>query len=314
MLPGMILGSCTALGVGPAPLTGILEGVIAATILAALAQQLTGDGAIGACMWAFLLADGALGWRAAGYGEPVRRRAGTRIALTGLALGGLNLALLEVGVRSGLIQTTVFPAWAALTGGLLAIGAALAVGGALAWLAIPAMVAAAVGGLWLILEPLASSKRFVFIWPAIVVSIGAGLYMAAWRLGNQKLRQASSRLTALSLVLLAPRLAGGGHPLLQSLRSITSLLRYALRYRPVLLWPGCRSPAAPVAVVTSAAGGAARGCAMRQPATARTTPSSSKVSRMIDASCAGRRRRRRRFTGAPVDCAGRHQRHGRPTR
>lgn len=92
------------------------------------------------------------------------------------------------------------------------------------------MAAAAVGGLWLALEPLANSQRFVFIWPAIVVSIGAGLCIAAWRLGNQKLRQASSTATALSQVLLAPRLSGGGaRPLVLPMVGLTALLLFAGR-------------------------------------------------------------------------------------
>lgn len=113
-------------------------------------------------------------------------------------------------MRAGLLNLTALPAWEALVGGVLALGAALLLGGALAWFAIPTVVVSSVGGSWLALSQLPDTERFALVWPVVVVGMGAGLYIAAWRLGKQKLQQTSRMATAMCLVMLAPRLAAGG--------------------------------------------------------------------------------------------------------
>jgi hypothetical protein len=210
--PGIILSAFTGLGGWSSPLWAPIGGILGAAALVTLTYRLTGDTTVMACAWAAVLTGGALGVRAAATAadDPVRLRAAARASLAGVTLGVLNVLVLEGGMRAGLLSAALLPAWGALVGGLLALGGAVVLGGALAWFAIPTLVVSAVGGAWLALSQFPDSQRLALIWPVAVVGMCVGLSIAAWRLGNRKLQQTARMATAVSLVTLAPRLAAGG--------------------------------------------------------------------------------------------------------
>lgn len=59
-------------------------------------------------------------------------------------------------------------------------------------------------------EPLVGARPTALLWPALVVGLGCGAYVAARRTGNRAWQRNSRMITAFSLVMLVPRVLGQG--------------------------------------------------------------------------------------------------------
>lgn len=212
MVPAVTLLGFTLFDGWRAPMMAALAGALLAALAAVVIERATDHPIIWAISWALVLLGGAWGWIAAagGRSDADARAAGMRVARVALIGGGLNLAALAGLDALGLLPPALLIPWYCLVGGGSALGAALLLGGALAWLAVPAAVAliegaAQIGAPWLPdIQPLA------MLWPALVVGMGGGAYLAARRTGNRAWQRNSRMITAFSLVMLVPRALGQG--------------------------------------------------------------------------------------------------------